>query len=272
MRKLYSLNLMVVGVGVGLLLLSLAPASASSANISHSYKLTGSITDGSLVSLDAKRSDYIQAANSSNAQRLLGVTVAANDSLLEVDPGSQTKQVATSGTVSALVSNLNGSIGVGDQISVSPFDGVGMKALPGTRVIGLAQTAFNANSADVTSQEVTDKSGKTVGIMIGYSRVAIAVGTAPTTVTDNLNALQRLSKSLTGHVVSTGRVIVSLIIALVAVTALIPLIYASIYGGIISIGRNPLAKYAVLRTMTSVLGVAILTSGVAILTIYLLLR
>jgi hypothetical protein len=201
--------------------------------------------------------------------------VASNDSLIAVDattaPG--TVQVATSGRASALVSTLNGDIKIGDQVGVSPFDGVGMKALPGSRVIGLAETAFNSNTEGATAEHVTDKSGKTSSVQIGYVRVNIAIGTNATILTTaDLNSLQKFAKTLTGHTVSTERVAISLAVATVAILALITLIYASIYGSIISIGRNPLAKYTVLRTLSSVLALALLTAVVSGVTIFFLLR
>ncbi len=84
--------------------------------------------------------------------------MAANDSLLAVDETDGGVQVATSGNAKALVSTVNGDIAVGDQIGVSPFNGVGMKAAPGSRVIGLAQTAFKTGAKGASNQEVTDKS------------------------------------------------------------------------------------------------------------------
>jgi hypothetical protein len=273
MRSLRRIRLVLTVVGASLIGLGLAPAGASSANISHSYRSTASITNGSLVSLDPSRSDYVEPANTNNGSRLLGVAVAKDDSLLAVDPTDGQVQVATSGNATVIVSNLNGSINVGDQIAVSPFNGLGMKAGVGSRIIGLAQTAFNSSSSGATSQTVTDKDGKTASVQIGYVRISIAIGTSSTSASGaQLNAVQRLAKSLTGHVVSTPRVIVSLVVAIVALIALITLIYASIYGSIISIGRNPLAKYAVFRTLGSVLAMAGLTALIAGLTIFFLLR
>lgn len=253
-----------------LLALNVTPVGASSANISHSYAADGNIPNGSLVSLDAQRSNYVQASNSSNGQRLLGVAVASNDSLLAVDATQGDVQVATSGTASVLVSNVDGDIGVGDQIAVSPFNGVGMKAEAGDYIIGLAQTPFSNSTAGASSQTVTDRSGHQQTVQVGEIRVAIAVGTASNA--NQLNALQRLGKSLTGHVVSTPRIIISLLVAVVAIIALITLIYASIYGTIISIGRNPLAKFAVFRSLSSVLAMVVATAIIAALTIFLLLH
>ncbi len=142
MRQKRYLRLFAVVVTSALAVLGLAPAGASSANISHSYKATSGIQNGSLVSLDAKRSDYVLPANTDNATQLLGVAVASNDSLIAVDDTPGAIQVATTGVATALVSNINGDISVGDQVGTSPFDGLGMKALPGSQIIGLAQTGF----------------------------------------------------------------------------------------------------------------------------------
>lgn len=274
MRNQRHLRLLVIGMGISLLCLGLAPAGASSANISHSYHAATPVPNGSLVSLDPQKSDYVVSSNSDNASRLLGVAVATNDSLLAVDPDQGTVQVATNGTASALVSTLNGTINVGDQIAVSPFNGIGVKASPGSKIIGLAQTSFDGTSSGAIQEKVTDNAGKARDISVGYVRLSIGVGTNVDAASGDqqLNSLQKLAKSITGHVVSTARVVISLVVALVAIISLIVLMYASIYGSIISIGRNPLAKYAVFRTLGSVLGMAVLTAVIASLIIFFLLR
>lgn len=267
------LKLFLMGLLSALILAGMAPTGASSANISHSYHATGTLDNGQLVSLDPAQSDYVQPADTTNGSRLLGVVVAANDSLLAVDPTQGNVQVATSGTVTALVSTLNGDINVGDQVAVSPFSGVGMKASPGSYIIGLAQTAFNAHSQGGVTQTVTDRSGNSTKVTLGDVGLNIGIGLNNTADAQaQLNSLQKLAKSLTGHSVSTVRVVISLVVALMAALALLTLMYASIYGSIISVGRNPLAKYAIFRTLGSVLGMAALTAGLAGVTIFLLLR
>lgn len=267
------LRLLATGVGATFIILGLASAAASSANISHSYQATASIPNGSIVSLDPKQSDFVEPANTTNGAQLLGVAVAGSDSLIAVDATPGAVQVATAGNAPVLVSTLSGDIKVGDQVGVSPFDGVGIKALPGSRVIGLAQTAFNGSTEGATAERITDKNGKTSSVQVGYVRINIAIGTNATVlITANINSLQKLAKTLTGHTVSTERVTISLAVATADLLALITLIYASIYGSIVSIGRNPLAKYAVFRTLGSVLALALLTTVVSGLTIFFLLR
>lgn len=259
--------------GLVVLALGLTTASASSANISHSYRARQAIPAGSLVSLEAAQSNFVELATSTNGSRLIGIAVAKNDSLLAVNESNDTVQVATSGTASALVSNLEGDVHVGDEIAVSPFEGVGAKATIGSHSIGLAQTAFSSHSPGAQARQVTDKQGKTQKIYLGFVRLAVGVGTASSNGGGpELTGLQKLGKSLTGHVISTPRIIVSLIVLAVATVALITLIYSSIYTSIISIGRNPLAKYAVMGSLSKVFGMAIMLALLAGVLIFFLLR
>lgn len=257
---------------LGLMVLSQANiVFASSANISHSYKTSGNIPAGSLVSLNSKESGTIELTDPSNASRLVGVAVQTDESLLAVDASNLTTQVANSGTVEALVSTANGDIVVGEQIGVSPFKGIGMRAQDGTRIVGLAQSEFNSGSKGAVTRNIKDKSGKTQKVTVGFVRVSIAIGTA-TSGKANLNGIQKLAQDIAGHPVSTARIVLSAAIAIIALAALITLIYGAIYGSIIAVGRNPLAKFAIFRTLTSVMFMALSTAAVALVTIYLFLR
>ncbi|PIZ62963.1 hypothetical protein COY17_01570 [Candidatus Saccharibacteria bacterium CG_4_10_14_0_2_um_filter_52_9] len=273
MRITSAVKVGLTGFAALVVLMSLTTAGASSANISRSYHSTVSITNGSILSLDPSKTDYVLPANTDNGSRLLGIAVGATDSLLAVDATEGAVQVATSGTATVLVSGLNGPIKAGDQIAVSPFSGVGMKALPGSHYIGLAQTAFSDKSQGATTQNVVGKDGKTSQLHIGYVKVSIVIGVNNTgTGNQQLNTLQRLGKSISGHPVSNVRIILSMLVAGIALLVLITLIYASIYGSIISVGRNPLAKHAIFRTLGSVLGMVILTAITATALIVFLLR
>ncbi|MEO7364446.1 MAG: hypothetical protein ABIV43_02980 [Candidatus Saccharimonadales bacterium] len=272
MRRLQHLRITLVAVGAGLLLVSLSPASASSANLSHSYRSNSRITLASIVSLDPQSSDYVEASNIKNGARIIGVVVASKDSLLAVDVSKETVQVATTGTATVLVSDLNGPVGVGDEIAVSPFDGVGMKAGQGSRTIGLAQSPLVTTSGPLTKQTVTDTNGVKKQITIGYVRINIAPGTSGGGGDASLSGLQKFVRGITGKTIPTTRIVIALIVLAVTVITLVVLIYGSIYSTIISIGRNPLAKFAVFRSLSSVLAMAGLASVVAGVVIVLLLR
>jgi hypothetical protein len=259
---------------VGLfIILSLSSTSASSANISRSYRATANVQAGSIVSVDAKRTDYVEPANTSNSSRLLGVAVAKDDSLLAVNETDGKVQVATSGIASTLVSTLNGEIKVGDRVAVSAFSGIGMKSLPGAHFIGVAQSDFNGSSADSTSVEVTDRAGKKSKVKVGYVRLTVQPGVNNTGLGNvQLNDLQRLAKSLTGRTASTPRVVMSMVVALLAIITIISLIYGSIQASIISIGRNPLAKHVIFRALRSLSGMVLAIAVIAIIIIAFLFQ
>ena len=246
-------------------------ALAASPNISHAYYSLGSVQTGDLVSLDSSKSNYVEPASTSNASRLLGVVVANNNSLIAINSGANTVQVATNGQVEALVSNVDGNIEPGNQISVSNFEGIGMKADSGSHIMGLAVNAFSGSTKGAISEQVKNNSGETTTVKVGYIPINIAVGTT-TSSGSSYNGLEKLAVNLTGHPIPTYRIVIALVIAVIAIIQLFASTYVSIYGSIVSIGRNPLAKREILHTLTSVVITTLLTAAVACVAILLLLR
>lgn len=269
-RHLYASTPVII---VGLLIAGCGLAAASSANISHAYQSSTSFPDGSLVSLDSAQDDHILAANTATSNRLVGVVVGTNDSLVAIDSGMNLVQVATSGIASVLVSDVNGTIKSGDAVAVSPFSGIGMKSEPGARLIGLAQSSLAGSESGAVTKTVKDKDGQQQTLKVGFVRVSIAIGTAPLAGSlSQQNALQKLAKSLTGHNVSTLRIVFSSLVAIIAIIALVTLIYTSVYGTIVAIGRNPLARASIFRALGSVVGLVVVTATIALITIYLIIR
>jgi len=256
----------------GLVIVGHSAASGAAGNISYGFNASTRPTLGSLVSLDSKQSNSISLADTSNATKLLGVVVSGNDSGIAVGVASNTVQVATSGTAQTLVSNINGDIKTGDWVGVSPFSGIGIKAMPNSMAVGIAQAGFNDSSKGTVTEKVTAKSGVSSEIRVGYIPVNIAVTNTNQITSANQNVIQKIVKTLTGHTVPTIRIVLSLIIAISALVILVTLIYASIYGSIVSVGRNPLAKYFIFRALSRVIAMAMLTAVIAGLAIYFLLR
>jgi hypothetical protein len=275
MRKVGSYKLLFGSIAIALLAFGLAPAAASSANISHSYLSNTTIPNGSIVSLESDQTNTVEPANSINGDHLLGVALNSNDSLLAINASTTpgTTQVATSGTVNTLVSTINGSINVGDSIGVSPFNGIGIEALPNSRVIGVALTSLSSNSANTITTQVKNKSGQSEPIQLGYIQLNIDISTDTSPQTGpKLSALQKLARSLTGKTIPTARIFLSLGIGIVAIIIIITLIQASIRESLVSIGRNPLAEHAIWRSLLSVMSMVLLTSSVALVAIFFLLH
>jgi len=261
------LSLVVVGAFITF---TTTPSLAASATISHSYYSSGTLTSGSLVSLDPSQSNTVELSDLNNGKQLIGIV--NNQSIVAINPNSGNARVATSGTVDALVSNLNGNISTGNEVSVSALQGVGIKAVPGSHVIGLAEANFNSRSPNVQSQTIKDDNGNNHSILVGTIPINISITTVPISSGIKLNSLQQIVKSLTGHTISTERIVLALSIAVVAIVLLVTLTYASIFGTIISIGRNPLAKLTILRGLNGVILMALITAIVACIAIIFLLN
>src|SRR5205807_10146004 len=98
--------------------------------------------------------------------------------------------------------------------------------------------------------------------------MSIGNGTAPASPYGLISDLQAFAMAVVRHQVSIAQVMVSFRIALVAIVALIPLVYGAIQGGIVAIGRNPLARESIYRSLLQVMGMALLIVVIAVGLLY----
>jgi hypothetical protein len=251
-----------------------AVAVAATGSLSHAYQANGQINPGEVVSFVAGKSGYVQAAHANDGARVAGVAISDHGSLLAIDPSTGSVQVAVSGSAPTLVSTLNGPIKVGDQVSVSPLGGLGMKADPasGWSIVGVAQTAFNSSTSGASSREVTKNGGGKTSVSVGYARLSLTLGADINGGGLQLNRLQELFKNFAGRTISTARIVVAIVVTTMALLALSVLMYASIQGSLVALGRNPLAKFSIFRSLRSIFGVSLLILAIAALTDVFLLR
>lgn len=277
LKKLHRpLGLRLPGRTAWLLLLSLGalliPATADAVTtISQGFSTTDNVRIGSVVSLKDNTSDQVVAANSSNVNNTLGIVIDNGNTLLTLT-SSQTNQVqvATSGIVEALVSNINGDINQNDEITASPINGVGMKATENTRVVGVAQVALNKTNG--SAQTYKDSKG-THTILLGEIPILVNVSYFFRQPDKSIipAAIQNVANALAGKAVSPLPIIVSSAIFLITLIVVVSIIYSMIRSSIISVGRNPMAQSAIYRDIIqmSVLVLGILS--VAMVAIYLTL-
>lgn len=269
-RVKYALIFIFAIIGLSTLL-PLSKSFASSPSISNSYTVAAPIPIGSLVSLQQNKKDAVEPSNTSNGSRLIGISVQPNSSLIEVNSSPNAVQVATYGTVNALVSTINGNISIGDKVSVSPINGIGMKAGVGYVVIGYANQGFSSTTSGAKKYKVSSSSSPNKEVVVGYIPISIAIGYSVQS-DQSLSGLDKIATEIIGRPISNLRIVISLLIFLIAITSVVALIYSSIYSTIVSIGRNPLAKYEVMRILTRVMGMVLIISGISSLIIYLILR
>lgn len=255
-------------LSVGLTLVS--PAVFAITAISESYTTKDQLSIGSLVSVQDDQTDIVMASDSKNVDNLLGVVIASGSSLLTFSSGQDGQvQVATSGTLPVLVSDINGPIARGDHVTASPFKGVGMRASSNVRVIGIAQGAMT-NTKEETYK---DASGSQKKVKVGEVPVLVNVAYYFKEPEKTLvpAALQNIANSLAGKEVGTVPILISGAIFLIMLIIVASLIYSMIRASIISVGRNPLSQSAIYRDLVQLSGLVLGILGVGLVAIYLVL-
>lgn len=228
------------------------------------------LATGALMSLETQSSNTVKLANSNNVDSLVGV-IGENE-LVELGSSDSEVQVVMSGVAVALVSDINGDVVVGDRITASPIDGMGMKAAGSTQVVGTAQA--DLASVETTERTITQTNGLPQVIKAGLVPVQINVtfyaGT-DNSVTYLPAFMQNFANSIVGKQVSPIRVLLAALVLFLAFVSMAILLYSSVKSSIISIGRNPLSESAVRKSLIQVgltiVGILLL----ALIAIYLIL-
>jgi len=247
-----------------------ATAANSNQTIAQAFHIAkgSQVVTGAIVSTTPNNPDKVELATSQNVQRLAGVIDAYP--LVVISASEDGAHVVLSGTVSVLVSDINGPINASDKITASPLEGIGMRATSDTQVVGTALQSFKTSTAQ--TRTLTDKSGKKHTIHVGY--VALQVGTAYYQAPGS-NFLppfvQRTANMLAGRPVSLLRILTCSILLLVSFIGVTALVYAATRSAMISLGRNPLAAHDIRKSLYQVIAVAAATAAATLLAAYLVL-
>lgn len=243
--------------------------SARAESISQAYNSEIQISEGSAVALINNSQNTIELATQENKNLLLGVVVASQNSLVNINSDQGNTQVIVNGPANLLTCDINGEIANGDALTTSPIAGVAMKATETTRIIGFAQANFSSNSQK-QFQTINNKKGENVKVAIVVMPVNIAIADySPKNNLDNngvISGVQSLAYNLSGKNISAVRALVALIVLLVAAIVSIVIVYSSVNSSIKAIGRNPLSKRTVLLSFVQIIiAVAIIMlSGLSI--------
>ena len=250
---------------------------ASAQSVTQGYKSDTLLQIGMIVGLDPKDVTKVEPINSAQYNLLHGVVVNPSNSIILIGNNSTNVYVSTSGRVSVMVNDQNGNINPGDYVALSSVSGIGDKAiLTDPLVLGKSVSAFNATDSaqQIGTVTVKDSTGKTSSLHIGYVTIDIAIGKNPLIITDNSlpSILSRASNLVAGKIVSPVRVYVSILV--LAITAFVSgsLIYGGVRSSMISIGRNPLSKKVITRSLTQVVIVSLLVFLSGVFGVYLLLK
>lgn len=255
-----------------LLTLTLSLSVSAVTSLSQGFSTSEPLPTGSIVSLESNSTDKVIAASSSNADSILGVVINDGSSLLTLSNGQEDQvQVATSGMVSVLVSDINGEIKQGDSITASPVKGVGMKATSNAKVVGIAQgTPINSNPE---KQTYKDGDGNEHPIALGQAPVLINVSYYYKQPDKTIipSAIQNVANALAGKTVNTTPILISAAIFIITLAVVVSMIYSMIRSSIISVGRNPMSQSAVYRDVIQLSALILVILGVSLTSIYFIL-
>ena len=248
-----------------------ALAQNNNSAIAQQYHTTETdITPASMVIMQQGKTNSIELSTLAHADQLVGVV--SDKPLIELSSGISGIQVVTNGLVKTLVSDVNGTISAGDKITASPIEGVGMRAVDNTTVVGTAQGPL----VDVQTRTIKDTDGKDVKIHVGL--VAVQVGVAYFNADSSKKStlipasLQTVANNIAGQNVSPVRVLVAGLILLLLFVSITILLYSAVRSSIISIGRNPLSERAVRKSLLQVAVTVLAVLGFAVALIYIVLR
>lgn len=264
-----------VVIFLGLIVVAFAGLSSvahAATSLSQGYSTNETLSLGSIVSLQNNSTDHVVAANTSNADSILGVIINDGSSLLSLSNGQENQvQIATSGMVSVLVSDINGEIIQGDPITASPIKGVGMKATNNTKVIGIAQG--KPASSEASKQSYTDDNGDKQSLLLGEVPVLINVSYFYKQPDKTIipSAIQNVANALAGKTVNTTPIIISAAIFIITLAVVVSIVYSMIRSSIISVGRNPMSQSAVYRDVIQLSALVLGILAVSLISIYFIL-
>ncbi len=275
-RKLITGQRIVAVTALSLLMLVSARFPLLAQAVTQGYGSDQTLQRGMVVQLKTSDTTKVEAVTQSTQEKIHGVVVDSNDAPVTLSSDGKKVFVATAGHYEVLVSTQNGPIKSGDFVTVSAIDGIGMKAKDNDPyVIGRALADFDGKTGAISTTTIKDSSGATMSVNIGRVDTDITVARNPNLKGTEANlpeVLQKISEAIAGKPVNPVRVYVGIFVFIVSALVAGTLMLGGIRSGIISIGRNPLGKKSIIRSMFQVIltGITIFIAGV--FGVYLLLK
>jgi hypothetical protein len=266
-------KLLLVAAAVCMMSLPVAAGSALAQTVTQGYGSDELLQKGMMVAVRADDSSKVEALKPESLDRLVGVIVDPNDSPVTLSRDGQKVFVANSGTFEVLVSDQNGPIKNGDYISVSSLAGIGMKADDSQEiVVGRAASGFEGKGDSIGSTSTGDFKK----INFGRIHVNIAINKNPLKKTPEKDRipdfLQRVGGAIADKPVNASRIYAAAAIFTVSAIITGSMLYSGIRNSLVAIGRNPLSKKTITRSLMQVVLFSLIVFISGLFGVYLLLK
>jgi hypothetical protein len=274
-RSLVTFKRCVALLGLALLVGVKLTGALQAQSVTQGYGTDETLQRGMIVGTKEDDPEKVESINLDQLDRILGIVVDANDSPITISGEQEKVFVATVGRYDVLVSDQEGEIGVGDYITASSLNGIGMRAtFEQTEIIGRAVTGFNGKDSLLGESTLTDTKGQNRTVNIGRIEVDIGVSKNPLSKSAAVTPewLGRIGQAIAGKSLSPARIYISAAIFIVGAFIAGAILYAGIRSSIIAIGRNPLSKRSILRGLLEVIFTSLIVFIISVVGVYLLLR
>ncbi len=251
---------------------------STSQAVTQGYGSNKPLQNGMVVKLVDKDTSKVEPLTDATASKMQGVVVAANDAAVTISNDGNSGQVfvATFGHFDVLVSNQNGPIKSGDYIIISALAGVGMKVDTNqSTVLGKATADFSGTGKVAGTAKLKDSTGKEVTVSLGRIPVDISISHNPLQEkkADGVpDFLSHASEAVAGKPVSAARIYISMVVLLLSTFVAGGILYSGVRGGLIAIGRNPLAKKQIMGGIIRVVLSGLICFVLGVFGVYLLLK
>lgn len=270
-KRLWALSLLSAMVVIRISGISFAAESITS-SVAQSYTADTKLQRGIIVIIDEQNADKVVPAKLEEIEKVHGIVVDSNDAPVTLSNEGQQVFVATTGRYQILVSDENGGINVGDYITLSSLQGVGMKGdeQRNELVFGKSLEAFDSSKEVLSTAKIGDRE-----VHLGRVMVDITVAKNPLLkgVEPNIPSfLKRATEVIAGKPVDALRAYIGLAVFILTTIISGSLIYGGVRSALISIGRNPLSKKSIVRSLFQIVLVSLIILISGIFGVYLILR
>jgi uncharacterized protein YjeT (DUF2065 family) len=258
----------------GILVVVSSMGGASAQDVTQGYAADDELQNGMLVRVKPDNKAKVEALTQEKESDMFGVVVSSSEAPVSIsDPEARQVFVATLGQYDVLVSTQNGVIRTGDSIVISSLKGVGMKTDEFHKVIiGKALESFGDNS-DAESHVKLEGSGN---VALGRIRIDISVKRNPQYNGDTIagvpHQLSKLAYAVTDKPVTALRIYACLAVIGMCILIAGAVLYSGIHSGMTSIGRNPLAKKSILRSLIVMILTSLSVVSGGLFAVYLILK
>ena len=213
---------------------------------------------GSIVSFKTEDATDLAPANVNNQRSLVGVVIPDGSATYSIESDLSNVRTTAEGIVDTLVSNINGDIAVGDYISASQINGVGMKADDGVlsqRLVGIAIADFNAAGVEKATYNLPGIEKENVEI----ARIPVQLLIRGSVDNDDSEKalITRIGESIVGRPVTFFQTTVAILLFFLTLSVSSVLLYGAIIGSFTSLGRNPLAAKVIVANLVRVTAISL---------------